>query len=254
MSTTEAHSKVAHTATALEIDPGLSQPHPALASVHERSFRWADAEKEFLLPIKLNPNNASAHHWYALNLTFKRSENAMQEWRKAKELDPLSPLIGAVFGHDLVWSGHVEEGLEMLRSVVEMNDGFATGHRNLAYAYMLLGMNDEAVGEAKKILSLSAETRDAAAATSAFAYAGLKEEAVAILDRLLKKSKIEYIDFAIIAEIYAALHDEANSLEWLEKAVIQKSAGLPYTMISPMFTFLRDKPGFRDIRRKIGLQ
>src|SRR5712692_9436623 len=142
MPTSAAHAKVRdYTTRALEIDPGLSQPHAALATIHERSFRWADAESEYHLAIKLNPNNATAHHWYALHLTFEGKERAMQEWKRAKELDPLSPIIGAAFGYSLVWSGQGEEGLEMVRSVVEMNEGFAAGHRNLAFAYMVLGMN-----------------------------------------------------------------------------------------------------------------
>ncbi len=254
MPTSEAHSRVReYTTRALEIDPGLSQPHAALATIHERSFRWADAESEYHLAIKLNPNNATAHHWYALHLTFEGKERAMQEWKRAKELDPLSPIIGAAFGYSLVWSGQGEEGLEMVRSVVEMNEGFAAGHRNLAFAYMVLGMNADAAMEAKKIVGLTTEANYVAAAACAYAYAGQKEEAVAILDRLVKESGTHYIDSSSIAGIYAALRDEANSLAWLEKAVKEKSAGLPYTRVFPMFNFLRDNPQFREISKKIGL-
>jgi adenylate cyclase len=253
--TSEAHARVReYTTRALEIDPSLSQPHAALATIHERSWRWADAEREYQQAIKLNPNNATAHHWYALDLTFKGSQNAIREWTKAKELDPLSPIIGAAFGYSLVWSGRSEEGLEMLRSVVEMNDGFAAGHRNLAFAYMVLGMSADAALEAKKILALSTESSYAAAAACAYAKAGLKEEAVAILDRLLKESETHYIDSSSIAGIYAALGDEANSLKWLEKAVKEKSAGLPYTRVFPMFDLLRDNPRFREIWKKIGFE
>jgi len=48
---------------ALERDPTLSQPHAALAAMHERNYDWADAEREFKLAIELNPNNVMAHHW-----------------------------------------------------------------------------------------------------------------------------------------------------------------------------------------------
>jgi len=254
MQTSEAHAKVRENALrALEIDPNLSQPHAALAAVHERSFRWADAENEYKLAIKLNPNNATAHHWYALDLSFKRDEKALQEWRKAKELDPLSLIIGAAFGYFLVWQGHKEEGLEMLRTVVEMNDGFVAGHRNLAFAYIVAKMSPDAAVEAKKIVELSTEATYTATAACAYAMAGLKEEAVAILDKLLKESDTHYIDPSSIAMIYASLQDEANSLEWLKKAVNEKSAGIPYTRVFPMFEFLRDNPRFREILNKTGL-
>ncbi len=255
MPTSEAHAKVQeYTTRALEIDPGLSQPHAALASIHERSFRWADAENEYQLAIKINPNNATAHHWYALHLSFKGSRSAMQEWRKAKELDPLSLIIGAAFGYFLVWQGHRQEGLEMLRSVVEMNDGFAAGHRNLAFAYIVSGMKADAVAEAERIMGLSTEVAYLSAAACAFAKAGRKGEALAILKKLVKESHTHYVDPSSIALAYAALQDEARALEWLDKAVNEKSAGVPYIRVFPMFEFLRDNPRFKEISGKIGLE
>ena len=251
----EAQAKVREYATkALEMDPRLSQPHAALATIHERNFRWADAEKEYKQAIILNPNNATAHHWYAIYLYFKKNENAMYEWRKAKELDPLSPIIGAAFGCYLVWSGHQQEGLEMLRSVTEMNDEFVTGHAQLAFAYTLVGMKADAAAEAKKILSLSTEANYAAIAAGVNAMAGLNEEAVEILDKLLKEIDTHYIDPSSVAMIYAALRDDTKALEWLEKAVNDKSAGVPYISVNPMFDPLRDNPRFREISKRIGLK
>jgi adenylate cyclase len=254
MPASDTQAKVREYATrALEIDPSLSQPHAALATIHERNFRWAEAENEYKLAIKLNPNNATAHHWYALHLSFKASENAMREWRKAKELDPLSLIIGAAFGYFLVWQGHKEEGLAMSRSVIEMDDGFVAGHQNLAFAYVVAGMNADAAAEAKKIMGLSKESRAVYFAACAFAKAGLEKEAVAILNRLLKERHTHYVDPAGIAMIYAALQDGTNALQWLDKAVSEKSAGIIYTRIFPVFEFLGDNPRFREISKKIGL-
>lgn len=251
---TEAQARVREYATrALEIDPTLSQPHAALASIHERNFRWPEAENEYKLAIKLNPNNATAHHWYALHLSFKRNENALQEWRRAKELDPLSLIICSAFGYYLVWQGHQEEGLEMLRSVIEMNDQFGVGHMNLAFAFIAAGMNADAAVEAKKIIGLSAEANYAAVAACAYAKAGLREEAVAILNRLLRQSSTHYIDPESVASIYAALQDEAKTLDWLDRAVNEKSAGIPYIRVFPAYEFLEDNPRFMEISKKIGL-
>jgi len=251
----ETQIKVREYATrALEIDPSLSQPHAALATIHMRNFRWAEAEIEYKLAIKLNPNNATAHHWYALDLTFRANENAMLEWRRAKELDPLSMVIGTAFGYFLVWSGHKEEGLDMLRSVIEMNDGFVAAHRNLAFAYIVAGMNADAAVEAKKIVDLTTDATYVGAAACAYAKAGQKPEALAILNRLLNESDTHYTDPSIIAMIYAALLDETNALEWLEKAMNEKSAGIPYINFFPMFEFLQDNPRFREISKKIGLK
>jgi len=177
----------------------------------------------------------------------------MQEWRKAKELDPLSLIIGSAFGYYLVWQGHKEEGLSMLQSVMEINDDFVAGHQNLAFAYVLAGMNPEAAAEAKKMVSLGTETRSAYFAACAFARAGQREDAVTILNNLLEERDERYVDPAGIAMIYASLEDGKNSLQWLDKAVSEKSAGILYTRIFPVFEFLRDDPRFRELSKKIGL-
>jgi tetratricopeptide (TPR) repeat protein len=114
-------------------------------------------------------------------------------------------------------------------------------------------MNADAAVEAKKIVDLSTEASYAAIAASVNAAAGLKEEAVKILTKLLKEINTHYIDPLSIAMIYAALRDEARALEWLEKAVNDKSAGVPYISVNPMFDLLRDNPRFREIWKKAGL-
>jgi tetratricopeptide (TPR) repeat protein len=177
----------------------------------------------------------------------------MQEWRLAKELDPLSLIIGSAFGYYLVWQGRKQEGLSMLQSVVEINDEFVVGHQNLAFAYVLAGMNSEATAEAKKMIRLSTETRHTSFAACAFARAGQREDAVTILNGLLKERDERYTDPASIAMIYASLEDRKNALQWLDKAVSEKSAGILYTRIFPVFEFLRDNPRFREISKKIGL-
>ena len=115
-------------------------------------------------------------------------------------------------------------------------------------------MKADAAAEAKKILSLSTEANYAAIAAGVNAMAGLNEEAVEILDKLLKEIDTHYIDPSSVAMIYAALRDDTKALEWLEKAVNDKSAGVPYISVNPMFDPLRDNPRFREISKRIGLK
>jgi tetratricopeptide (TPR) repeat protein len=51
---------------ALELDPFLSEAHTSLATVkHSYDWDWSGAESEFKQAIALNPNYATAHHWYS---------------------------------------------------------------------------------------------------------------------------------------------------------------------------------------------
>lgn len=251
----DAHAKVVEYATkALQLDPDLSQPHAALAAVHERNFRWAEADREFGLAIEKNQNNARAHHWYALDLLFRGDNHgSLEQWKKAKELDPLSLVIGSAYGYTLVRTGSVDRGLELQRTVLEFDDSFVVAHRNMAASLIIAGRKAEAIEEARKIESLSKEGVNMAAAASALAMAGDRDEATRILDSLLKGAGSQYIEPTNIAMVYASLGKESEALDWFEKAVDEKSSLAPYILGFPWFDSLRDNPRFKAIREKMGL-
>jgi Tfp pilus assembly protein PilF len=54
---------------ALQIDDRLPEAHTALALIVQNyDWDWQASEKEFRRAIELNPNYATAHHWYAEHL------------------------------------------------------------------------------------------------------------------------------------------------------------------------------------------
>src|SRR5712692_5618949 len=66
---------------ALQIDETLAEAHTALALITENyDWDWQTAEKEYRRAIELNPNYATAHHWYAEYLTWLgRFDEAFRE-------------------------------------------------------------------------------------------------------------------------------------------------------------------------------
>ncbi len=57
---------------ALQIDDRLPEAHTALALIVQNyDWDWQTAEKEFRRAIELNPNYATAHHWYAEHLMWR---------------------------------------------------------------------------------------------------------------------------------------------------------------------------------------
>jgi tetratricopeptide (TPR) repeat protein len=60
-----------------------------LINDHLRNF--VEAEKEYKRAIELNPNYATAHHWYSRYLReFDRFDEALAEIKRANEIYPLS--------------------------------------------------------------------------------------------------------------------------------------------------------------------
>src|SRR5205807_9686118 len=59
-------------------------------------WNWKAAEADYKKAIELNPNSATAHHWYALQLAqLGRTDGALEEITAAQKHDPLSPIIRA---------------------------------------------------------------------------------------------------------------------------------------------------------------
>src|SRR5207245_10787681 len=49
---------------AVELDDSLAEAHASLGLVYHSYFRGAESAREFDRSIQLDPNYATAHHWY----------------------------------------------------------------------------------------------------------------------------------------------------------------------------------------------
>src|SRR5207237_9617675 len=100
---------------------------------------------EFRRAIELNPNYATAHHWYAEHLMWRgRFDEALQESEQARQLDPLSLIIAADNGAILYYSRHYDRTIEKRRSVRQVDPEFARAYFILE-AYVEKKMFSDAV-------------------------------------------------------------------------------------------------------------
>jgi len=99
----EGFPKAKEAATrALAIDEKLAEAHTSLGHVkRDYDWDWPGAEQEFKRAIELNPNELSAHQWYAVYLSaLGRHQEAIAEIKRALDLDPLSLPVNAVTATD----------------------------------------------------------------------------------------------------------------------------------------------------------
>jgi len=111
---------------ALEIDDTLPEAHVALALIVENyDWDWNASEKEYRRAIELNPNYATAHHWYAEHLTWRgRFDEALRESEIASRLDPLSLIIAADQAEIFYYSRQYDQAIERFKAVLEMDPNF----------------------------------------------------------------------------------------------------------------------------------
>jgi eukaryotic-like serine/threonine-protein kinase len=240
---------------ALEIDDTLAEAHTSLALVKEHfEWDWTDAEQEFKRAIELNPNSATAHHWYGDYLgRMGRSEEGLRETKKALELDPLSLIINTSLGRQLYFARQNDQAVEQLRKVLDIDAKFAPARRMLEEVYAQMGKHKEAVAEREKALSLSGGPELAASIEEDFTTSGYKGVLQSWLDGLTEISKHGYVSSYSIAEAYMRMGEKEKAFDWLEKAYEEHDSGLVGLAVEPMFDRARSDPRYRDILRRMKL-
>ncbi|MGA9505172.1 MAG: winged helix-turn-helix domain-containing protein [Terriglobales bacterium] len=240
---------------ALEIDENSSEAHTALALIVQNyDWDWRRSEKEFRRAIELNPNDATAHHWYAEHLMWRgRFDEALEQSDRAQELDPLSLIIAADNGAIRYFSRNYDAAIEKWRSVFDMDPGFMRAHL-IQGAYVEKGMFAEALADNERLRPMISD----AAYWSWRAYiqgrAGQSADARRAIHELLEIEKRRPFDPTAMAHAFAGLGDKDQTLGWLEKAYAQRCNGLTSLKVNPAYDLLRGDPRFRDLMLRVGLE
>ena len=243
--------------TALALDNSLGEAHATLGFIKTHyETDWTAAEAEYKKAIELNPNYATAHHFYADMLLARGNfDKALQELEKARELDPLSPIINVDFGLVYYYQRDYDRSIEYLKQIAERFPDFFPAREHLAWAYTQKKMYREAIAEYQKANTLSQGSNTMVNATMAYTYAisGRKDEARRILKDLETRSARQHIPPLRFAVINLALGQKDLVFQWLERARTELDLFLVYIRISPFFDSLRNDPKFQDFIQRIGL-
>jgi len=242
---------------ALALDDPLAEAHASLAHIlMNYDWNWSAAEKEFKRSIELKPDYATAHEWYAIHyLTATgRFEEAVQEMKRALELEPASLVMNTFMGATLYYAGRYDEAIDQCRRTIEMDPNFAVAHWHLGLAYEQRQVLDAATEEFKKAISLSAGSPLMKAALGrAYAKSQKKHEANEMLNELSELSKQQYVSAYEVATIYVALGNNEQAFQLLEQAYGEHSFHLVYLNVSPQFKPVSSDPRFQDLVQRIGL-
>lgn len=241
---------------ALAIDDTLAEAHTSLGLI-KLYYDWdgTGAEREFQRAIELNPNYATAHHWYALMLAaLGRPQEALPQIELAQRLDPLSLIIINDLGMTLFRAGHYDRASEQFQKSIEMDATFFRAHLGLGIVSLQQKKYADAVAAIQTAINVSGRNPTAVAWLGyTYAVLGKKREAQRILRELDELSQRRYVSAAHRAIIYAGLGEKDLAFKWLEKAYDEHSSFLVFLKEEPTFDNLRSDPRFTDLLERVGL-
>jgi adenylate cyclase len=242
--------------TAVRLDGTLAEARASLGFVRFLYDRaWVEAEAEFRRSIALNPNYSTAHQYYSdLLKALGRMDEALTEVRRALELDPLSLGINTALGHVLYLSRRYDDAIVQYRRALELDPAFVQAHLWFGRPYLEKGMYDAAIAEVETAVRLSREsTMSLAVLGHAHASAGHVREAKAILAKLVRRARTQYVPSYWIALVHTGLGDASRAISWLERADRERSAWLAWIKVEPRFDRLRPDPRFARLLRRVKL-
>ena len=206
---------------ALELDPTLARPHAVLAGkLFEYDWNFPAGEVEYRKALELDPSDATIHEWYAsdLGLIGGREQEAISEALRARELDPLAPVMAFNIGQTYLDARQFDHAIEAFKKAADDNPEFRRTHESLAFAYMAKNQYEQAVAEQKTFARLSGDKNDAEyaeALEAGFRSGGWKAALTRGAQVLEGQRKIRYVPPLFIAELYAQLGDKDRAFQWL---------------------------------------
>jgi eukaryotic-like serine/threonine-protein kinase len=240
---------------AIAIDDSLAEAHTSLAFYYKQSWQWAESEKEFKRAISLNPNYPTARHWYQILLeSLGRDDEAFAEIKRALELDPLSPVLEVNIGEAYAKKGDLDSAMEHAKRLVQLDPNFPLAHDIYGLVYLKQRRYAEAIGEFQQNVTNDRSAYSLSYLGYAYAMAGRRDEAVAVLKELEGMYKKRESLAQYQAAVYAGLGDKDQAFAWLEKGFQARNATLVFLVTDLTFDPLRSDPRYGDLLRRMGLR
>ncbi|HEX3320215.1 MAG TPA: winged helix-turn-helix domain-containing protein [Terriglobales bacterium] len=238
---------------ALALDNSSAEAHNTMAAFSFfYMWDWQKAEQESARAVELNPGLAEAHHLRSYVLqALHRTDESLQEQKKAMELDPFARPWAMIFAlmHARRFDAALAEA--RMRAEAQPNDPLVRGY--LSDAYMYKGMEKEAAQQMEISLQLSGEKEDALHVHEAYARGGMKAVLEWEFNDRRKKYRKGFGSPLGLAADAAVLKRKEDTLRYLEQAYEERDLRLAHIQYLPYLDFVHSDPRYQTIVMKMGL-
>jgi eukaryotic-like serine/threonine-protein kinase len=241
---------------ALKYDDTLAEAHTSMASIKAvTDWDWQGAENEYRRAIQLNPNYATAHHWYAVQLLLQgKLDQAFAEIKKAQQLDPLSLGINKDFAIIHLYAREYDKALEQCRKTLEIEPNFLVMSTYMAQLYELKQQYSKAIAELEKAHAAAPEDGEITfGLAQAYALGGKLDQAKQLATGLLGTSQPNSPFPKEAAYLQWLLGQKDEAVSTLQKAYENHNVSVAEVKMDPRLDDLRADARVGKILQDIGL-
>jgi serine/threonine-protein kinase len=242
-------------ARALEIDPNLAPAHAAAGWVHVcNDWNWMAAEQQLRRAVELDPacdiaRHFFAHFWTALG----RADDARVQSEAFQQIGPLDPhAAGHMIFHHL-YARDLDRAISWGEFVCERHADVPWPRVYLGMAYLRAGRPKEAIAQLSIVNEATGSPWALSNLGAAYAAAGRAEDAAGVLNDLIARRAVHYVQPYDIAVVALALGRRKETLDWLEAAAEERNHWAIYLTVDPIFDSLRGEPRLEALLTRIGL-
>jgi eukaryotic-like serine/threonine-protein kinase len=241
--------------SAIAIDDSLAEAYTSLAAAYEYEWNWTEAENNYRRAIQLNTNYQTAHHWYAAFLSGRlRHDEALAEIKHALELEPASVIINTALGRTYYCARKYDLAIEQLKRTLDMDQNFPEAHFNLGLSYEGKGLYQDAIRELQKSVELFNDRSYLVWVARVYAEQGKKAEAQKLISETGRSSKGAGLPPYPVATVYAALGENDQAFQWLERVYSERSYYVVYLNVDPILDSIRRDSRFNDLLKRTGVE
>ena len=244
---------------ALAIDDRLAEAHTSLGWIKRvHDWKWTESEQEFKRALELNPNDVNARQWYGMLLaTVGRTDEALTQMEKARELAPLSVIV---LSNYFVVRQHRRDNWELpalAAQIARLDPSWETHHRLSLLAH-LRNSNYQNVIEMGEAFQASREKEPPPiylAALLAIAYhkTGRTAKAAQLIEHLAERAKTASFAAFQLATVYAEIGRKDEALTFLQASFDAHDDRMVWLKVEPSFDTLRGDERFNQLMRKMNL-
>lgn len=243
-------------ARALELDDSLAEAF-AVMGIISFKYEWdSDAATAYLnRALAENPSLFEAHLWRSqVSEGTGKHELAVSQARMARRLSPLSLVGNLNLGWQLFQAGQYVEAEVEFDNLLQFDPDFWGGHWGKGHIYRRKGMFDDAIAEFSRALELGGgHTMVLASLGYTYAVAGMRPEALDVVDRLHEIAENIYVSPMDFATVYAGLNEPDSVFAWLDRAYEVRARSVAWLTVREEFAGLRDDPRFAALVASVGV-
>jgi len=236
---------------ALALDENLAEAHAALGLPHTffAPYNFSQGDQELRRATELSPSLAIAHFYLGTSFARQgRLDESIEEYLKARELDPLSSIIARSVTLPYYLKRDYVRALELLRQANELGPPWTTTFE--IGIYIQNKLFDETFAELEKAKRQRPKDPLLIYGTGMVYAKGKRTEALQIIKELEEMSGANLSQAHWIAKIYATLNEKELAFSWLDLGLATGAIGSFYKD-EPVWDPIRSDPRFEALVSRI---